>query len=203
MNENIAILTVTMPDELRKRTRAVAKKLGITSTQLARDAITERLDMIEAKQRAAEERARTERETARAEREQRRRLRTLRNIGENQPTSISPIAANETAATTEKDDLDPLYERHARLVLAAIDQPIEKRLREAETISAIKKQCPLTYPPDIEILTRLDRAVMKLMSEKPKKRARDDAAPGEAESDARAIDPSKAQTFGDVVADEE
>lgn len=171
MGETHAIL-VKLPIDLHSRAVKMSKKTGMTIAQLVREA-------LDAKVLAYEERLYLEKERARRDREETRSTRQFRQIGESPLAPSLPVHApaeakspdneDETTLPVREDD-DP-YVTYAKYILQAEDQPSEKRLRLAEAVASIRRQSPLTCPPEHEILANLERAVDLLRQKNPSTRA--------------------------------
>lgn len=178
--------------------------------QIARDSLDERVEQLEAKERAEEERRRQEKEAQRAGR------RGLRRIGERVSSStLAPVSTPSSIdeATTEvaADPVESFYREQAKRILDVIDSdPREGRLRANEAVAAIKKQFPLTHPGEQEIVKRLERVVVELRAEAPASAPATDAITPPTETapfnftraiDAlvgKTLDAKKTRTYGSV-----
>jgi len=180
---NVVVINIALPADLRNRVRSIAKKKRTTTAQIVRDALAEKVEYLEAKERAEDDRRRKER-TERAQ--------GPRGIGRSALAPLPPrVEAREAAPTADiHPDEQALYETHAARVFEAFDQPLEKRMRVREAIAAVKRQSPLTHPGDDAILARLTAAVAELQSMQSYVQEQ------------RAIDTSKIRTFGEVADDE-
>jgi hypothetical protein len=208
-SDAVAALTLYLPASLRERARVIVKKLRTSTNQLARDAITEKVEFYEAKFR--KEKQDREQEEA-AKRDERKTRRMLNNA----PKPPAPPSETKPDVVEEKTKLDLIYEQTAAKILRVIDKPTEKRLLALEAIGAIKKEAPLTHPSDAVIIARLEQEVLALQraaskteaiipAEEPVKPLHPasaltriiDALTG------RTIDTSKIKSFGDIDDDAE
>lgn len=175
--EGGSYINVLVPMNLRERAKKVAKKLKTPMSQLARDALTEKIEYFESKFQADKARAAAEKEQLRGF----RRMKPLSN----------PIARN---AIAEQKQIPPEYDLHATRIHEAVQagSPNETRLRVAEAVAAIKRQSPLTHPPETEIVATLERLVVA------KRDALATTATPAKEPDGILIDTTKIRSHGDV-----
>jgi hypothetical protein len=190
MNSDDIQLSVFLTRNLRERARRVAKMFKTTTAALAREGLADKVEYLETKLLIEEERARAEKE----KQTEHNTGRAPRTFGTSllKPVigSLAPAALG-VEPTKTKNLIDLAYEQHARRVLAALDDPTEKRLRIAEVMATIKREAPLTHPSDREILENLERVVIELRSEStPQRREETEIV--------QTIDPSRVKTLGDV-----
>lgn len=181
---NTSVLVVHMPSELRDRLRRVSRRLRLSASHIARDALTEKAEYYEAKERADKERRRRDPNE-----------RGIRGLNERQPLD-RPIAKTNT----DGDPLHALYMTHAKRLFEVIDDPAavqEKRIRLNDAITAIKRQCPLTYPSDGEIMAYLERLIVEMRVEADEEQSASTPDAKEQEFTRRSIDLSKVKTFGE------
>lgn len=183
-----AVLQLHMPSELRERVRRISKRTRLSASHIARDGLTERVEYYEAKERADKERRRRDPNE-----------RGLRGLDERQPLD------RRTAKSADTDNpIHSLYLTHARRLFEVIDDPNavhEKRIRLNDAITAIKRQCPLTYPSDGEIMAYLERLIVELRVEAADGEEQPepvDATAAVPDFTRRSIDLSKVKTFGDA-----
>ena len=161
-------LMLVMPRDLHRRLLAVSKPRRTSMSQLAREAITERIEFLE-------EKARVEEERAKAEREARQGLKrfapfrkmssvplptlpTMPSLGSLTPRTPTPAAASPS---DETKGLPVEYGVHADHILEATlaNDILEARVRTMEGVAAIRRRAPLSCPPDLEIMKTLQQLV--------------------------------------------
>lgn len=161
-----AVLSITLPVDLRKRAHVIAKSKRTSTAQLIRDALSEKLDAIEAKQREDDARARREKDERRSD----RRLRSLEErVSSNSLAPAAPAPLDEARSISPGSSDDVLYDEHAKKIFEtlAANNHLEKRVRISEAINAVKNKYPLTHPRDEEIMVRLEQRILKLQADQP------------------------------------
>lgn len=157
MSEDKIVITVTFPIALRRRAAAIGKKHRITTAQLIRDALTEKLDKIEEKERL---------EKSREDQEQKlktdKRKRNIRLSDED----LAPERDSENEETDSSETIDPLYLQHAELITQVYDNPNERRLTALTGVKAICDRNPLTADP-LTVEQKLSEIVKKLRAARP------------------------------------
>lgn len=156
--------TIRIPSDLYKRVKRLAARVNKTMSTIFADGARTECTIIEQQLRAEEG------DKERAEREAReRRRRTIRGEirGETSPDTAANPASDSTPVEPSPVDEqeDALYLRHAKKIVAAIDNPdpAERRLAAHEAIRAICAARPLTSDP-IAVENELHRRVNALMS---------------------------------------
>jgi hypothetical protein len=202
-------INVKLPTRLRERARVMARQMRTTTTAIIVDALMEKVDAFEAKQRQEAELRRREDEEKRA----RRRGLAL---------DLSPVQ-EQLAPTVDEPDADAgdqadaeLYAEHATRLLPTLEMaPVDRRLAVAQAVKAIRDRHPLTSPPDHQILLRLEGEIARLRKQRadetppqaapappnrePTQEAEDSPSLLEqffAPPAQRRIDPTRVQTFG-------
>lgn len=149
----------------------MSKRLCKTTAQLIRDVLFEKVEFYEEKFRLEDERKRGERE-GRAP----RTLTTLQDrIAERKQQAEQKKEAErerrETPTSTPppapppQDRFEKLYEEQARIILTApASSTLERRLKVAEALAAVKREAPLTAPKDVDILLGIERALLRLQA---------------------------------------
>ncbi len=82
-----------------------------------------------------------------------------------QPLPIAPDVATRLDPSLAIEDTSPakLYEEHAKRIAEVLDGDVrELRLRRDEAVNAIKKQNPLTHPPEEEIVAKLEKLALRV-----------------------------------------
>lgn len=183
--------------ELRKRLRIIAKKNNATSAGFARVAIVARIEEFEEKDRLIEEQRRKDREE---------KSRGKHAVDKDKLAPVSKsLAPTGRRPVVDDDPEDALYHEHAKRILAAFDDPIERRLLAREAVRHIAERAPLTNPGDDVIGRRLEKLVLA-MREKMAPRI-EPAPPGDVASLAAAavdalfgktVNAKKIRTVGEV-----
>jgi predicted transcriptional regulator len=193
-------LPLELTSELHRRIHKIAKRLGATSSQLARDALARMADEYEAKFREESDRKRREREGIRGERS----LTPIQPITKSKlgPRPLGePELELEAGPDTEAQPTN-LYLEHAAKIARAMNAPLEKRLAVEEALRDIKRSAPLTHPSDAEILRELERAVLKLLHERKQQeivqRLKQEADAELDELLGKPVNATKTATMGDV-----
>lgn len=174
-------LRVVLPAGLHKRAGRVAKRHVSSISELLRQGLVDRVEFLEAKERAEIERRHKEKQSDRVE-------RRLKALGE-RPIEKKTISSETTTRTTD-DPLVKIYSEHARLILGA--EGYERRLRVHEALKAVRAQCPLTYPSDGEILALLEQSMREQRAEMD---LNTETSP-ESVMVNRVINPENVKTFG-------
>lgn len=139
MGQNHVIYARVSP-ALYERTKKAAAYFHRTITQIAQDAVDEKVTKLEEKMRSEQEVA--------------RRAPSKRTRQNDAPTSQE--------AAPPVDLLAALYARHARRILEVIDIPSERQIRVDDAIAAVKHLRPLTHPSEQEILLKLEAAIREI-----------------------------------------
>ncbi len=192
MKDGISSLTIQIPSSIRERARKVAKRLHTSTTHLVCMALEEKFEAVEKKWRDSEALIREEK---RAELEARKERRQLRRMGDAPVSQLTPVSApttTEDEPPEQKDTaLDKIYEHHAKRIFEVLSSPVEKRLRVGEALSAVRRERPLTYPSDKEVLTTIEQIIIQLRTKTP-------PPPTVKEDIGRTINPNQIPTFGDT-----
>lgn len=131
--------------ELKGRLERITKRLRTSSSDLARQAIHEKVEYWE--KRFAELDAET------------RRLKEERQAGRRSLFIAKAPADSQKSVEHENEELvDEVYFRCAATI-ARVTDPIEKRILMLESVKEIQKKFPLTHPSEIKIQERLQRIV--------------------------------------------
>ena len=156
-----ATIIFNVPVKEHRRTKFAAKKLQVPVAAIARDGLYLKLAEIDKKLRLEEEL-----ENADKQIKKHRGLGSLGGIGDSKlaPTPLKSYGEQQEAKKDADSDprLEIIYRHHAALVHAALANPIEKRLRIAEALVAVRDETPITEPPESEILATLEHHVMAL-----------------------------------------
>jgi predicted DNA-binding protein len=154
-------LHLILTSDLRDRIRKIAKHLGSTSTQLAREALVRFVEESEMKFYEEAERKRRGREVG-------RKLKPLQPMVKSK-LGPRPFGEREEETPAQLQQIDPtldiLYTEHAAKIARALASPLEKRIAVEEAVRAIKRYAPLTHPAEAEILGKLERTVVALLRE--------------------------------------
>ncbi len=203
-------VNVYIPVSLRKRAAAIFKKHRTSLSQLLRDGLRAEIEKIEAADKAAADRKKQELDD-------RRRKTGLRGIGESLlgPSKMEPAAFNQPLPTLQH--IDPIYLKHARLILGAVGDRdrVEQLVMAAQ--SEIKSLSPLLPPKDEDIARQLDAAIADAQRQirieaiiTPRQRTENPLESviqriGGAVDHllGKKIDPAKVKSFGDVLADDD
>ena len=172
--DDTATLTLNFPKKLRERVRERAKTLRTSSTAFVVMAITQALEHYDEKERVERERERREKE----EQRERRRASLLP-----QPLPIAPDVVTRLDPSLADEDVTPnkLYNEHATRIAEKLDGDVrELRLRRDEAVAAIKKQFPLTHPPEEEIVAKLEKLALKI---KPTLKPKDPPKPEDSDDE--------------------
>jgi len=157
-------LTVVLAADLRRRIGDIAKRLHTTTTAIIREATTARVKELE-------EEYRRELLAQAAEREE--LDKRFRRPG--RPSVYRPLEPISESAPRPRTTLDGLYDDLARTIIAAGDDSDEGQRRVDAAVEAIKHECPLTYPSDVQILATIKKHVDELRSKPvPETRSYDD-----------------------------
>jgi hypothetical protein len=140
------ILVIYLSPDLKIRMRESAKRERRTLSELGRDAIEEKVEYLEAKQRMVKERQQQEQEA----KKERRKVKA---------TIPKAVVANEN------DALDAIYKEGAKEVLAVIEHTTRRRIAILAVMEKVKKETPLSHPSDEEILKRLEREIVRIRKE--------------------------------------
>ena len=219
-----ARLQVIVTGEFHARMKAVCRRERTAMTQLARTAIADRVEYLEAKHRAEDERAAAEREARRLGRKGFRRI-------SNNPMGPGELDEPRPGVAVEAEELPLVYAQQAARIFdgLATGSPNEARLRLAEAIAAVRRYLPLTHPPDAKIAAILEGLVVRRREEAQKSEeamgdvpvtgagaattpsgqprsppmqeggsAAPERSPTSGADDALIIDPSKIRTYGNV-----
>lgn len=145
MGAAAAILAVQIPIALHKRAKIVSKRVRTSMTYLVRESLEQRLNEIEARERA---------EAAAAElaAEPKRKPATVTALDQ-RPLVEIPIDA-------PVDRLMPLFEKHANRIMAVSNDPQQVAIRQSEAFAAIRKFAPLTYRDEDKISQRLESLII-------------------------------------------
>ena len=175
-------ILMSVPVAFHKRLRAVATKIGMSMTEVARQALYERVEELEKKLDETHERRRL------SKYEQRRAPSMMRSLGEsslapqtasapgdeeNDRASREEIADRDSSyaipATTDPEDkaTQALYDKHAQRILESLSDPTEKRVRIAEAVKEVRDAALVVEPDELEIRKRLQSLVLKLRSAQP------------------------------------
>lgn len=186
MKDDESMVNVIMPTALRERARKVGKILKISTTQMIRDALDERVRFLENK--IAEDKERAAEIKAPGKRSK-KGFEPLTPKFETLTDTISTRKAVEPAAPPPAKEPD--YSEYADHIYEAIaaGHSMETRLRVAEAIAAIKRKNPLTHPPEHKITSELERLVLI---------RRENAKLRQVQTEEVIIDTSKVKTLGDV-----
>lgn len=186
-DEKIVFTSIGLPADLHARTKNVASRLTVAWRHFVIEALSEKVDYFEGKFRAEKERHLAQVQEKKAEK------RRARGIGKSKlaPKDIDAPKGDEEQET--EDALAPLYDEHAQKISEAITRgsQMEKRLRLAEAVQAVKKRAPLTHPPEREIVRRLEAAVVANLDAQHADEER-------REKQALVVDPKRIATRGDV-----
>jgi predicted transcriptional regulator len=159
MKVNTAVLNLQISTDLRERTRVVASRLRKTSSDVARDALSEKVEALEFKFR--QEEAQREAEKAAKKAKQFPQRVPLRPFG---TPLITQIRTSGVISSSTQDPMDALYEQHAKDVLAASNNE-EKHERVAAAIAAVRRERPLTAPEKDEPILRILETHIKRLRE--------------------------------------
>lgn len=194
MSNEIVVTTVSLPKDLHARARAIAKRNRTTTVHLIRESLTEKIEYLEAKRRVEEERIIAERQRAAFSTHVRGRPPRLPLAPEPPPPLKSEIVDENVENLEAEARTAHVYETQAKLILETLEgSPLERRLRVAEAVAAVKRERPLTHPPDDEILQTLEREVLHLRrnTEKTKLATANN-------NSFQIIDPNRVHSRGDV-----
>ena len=146
MADDCCFLNVRLSVDLRKAAAATAKELRTSTNQLINAALTEKLESIKEKKRREE--AVLEEERAKKAAKRHGRIGSI-SLPTTLPSALSsPLGPLPT--TPRYDQLEKVYEKHARDILAAGGDEAEIRRRVAHAIAAVRRERPLTSPPEGE-----------------------------------------------------
>lgn len=189
MDPSYVCTSFLLPRELHKRAREIARRKLMSVSDIVREALDERVRFFEAQLQVDDDRRAARAEEARSER---RKKRTMRRLGDAPVAAPLPIRPTTTPAAPEPSPIDRLYEEHATALAKVIgdkDATLPRKKEHlANAVSAIVKAQPLSHPPEMDIVKRLERLVIERLS------AAEAAA---VEASDRVIDPSKITTRGD------
>lgn len=141
-----------LPKELVARAKAVAKRTNGSLAQFCREALMEKVLVLEGQVRWEEEQKRLEKERARQKRRE--------GIG-----SIAPVAPLPPIAEPEplRDRTEAVYEDWAARILTAGDDHVVISKLIPDAILAVRRAAPLTSPRhDEEILRRLENVLLRM-----------------------------------------
>jgi hypothetical protein len=201
--DEFAYITIRIPKTLRERCRVLYKKTGVKFVELVRNALSEHVAYLEAKQRIDEERL----AEAKASTVNRKQVKTITPLGESPLRPLSKIASVFSQKTEVDEKLAPLLAKHARLIAEASNFAYERRMRLAEAVADIKKAAPLTHPPEGQLMLLLENMAGSALLQQPSVPEPEFAPPPEVAPDVveegdenveMIIDPSKLRSFGDV-----
>lgn len=160
---------IVVSSSIKARAMRICKDLGVSFTQLAKDALIERLEILEEKRQRLEERERAEKEAREGERP---RFKSFKKLsmpigGSRLPEVARPEAlGTQAVAVAEVKDLPIEYAQYAKR-LSEADSPTERRVRMFEAIREIQKRAPLTHPGESAIRETLDKLAASMRTEQP------------------------------------
>lgn len=203
---NIAYMHVQFPADLVRRAKRVSKIFRCRMAQMVRDGLAVKVNELEDRHEQEKARDLAQREGFRNERAQ-HGLRDVRRLGDPSSFTRAPFAASSpapmrapvsidtpsTTATGYLDDMDSTYERLARDLLNAGENPEEIKRRAVSAVEAVKRERPLTHPSEAEILTKLEQNLLRVRGQMPKapERTYDDLV-------GKIVDVGKVKTLGDT-----
>lgn len=127
-------------------------------------------------------------------RRERDRLLSVGSIGDNPVEPLQPVSplTSNIAPPRERNRLEELYSKWAKTIIEIGDKPEEVRQQAARAVEAVRNECPLTYPPENEILARLEETLIKIRESEPPKTRTYDSFVG------TVINAAKIKSHGDV-----
>jgi predicted DNA-binding protein len=164
-------INFSIPRELSDRTKKLAKQLKKTCAGITRDALREKIEDIEHKFRQEEALRQHEKEARKAARQGAPR----RNIAD-KPRGLS-ILSDEIPLVTQArrgsvsptdpfvDPTEKLYIDQAKFIAEAGNDKVKLRVRAIDAIATIKRERPLTSPPDEQIIAKLERYLLVIKQE--------------------------------------
>lgn len=153
------LLTVLLPIVLYQRVKSTAKQtIHRSITQFVKTALLEKVEFYETKLRAEEEQRKADKK-ARTLKD--RVDRTERGFGTSD-LAPKPVLSSSVSETQNQEREVETYRFHAQRIFEALNNPLEKRVRITEAVSAIKQREPLLHPSDQAILTRLQSIIIAI-----------------------------------------
>jgi len=162
--ENMTSLNVHLTRAMRERARDAAKRLGKPTGQLIKDALDEKLIALDARFRQEDAQREADRLAKKAKHDPALR-QGLRGIGSSSLPLTTQVRTSLVAASPEQDPMEALYIELAKSILAAGNDNEEVRKRVVRAIAAVRRERPLTAPPEGRILETLEVYMLKLREE--------------------------------------
>lgn len=159
MAEDTAEMTVTFSRDLRERARRAAKRLHTNTTRLINEALDEKLLTIEARFRQEELQREAEEAAKKMKREP---YRGERGIGSSPLPSLTQARTSLASPAPDQDPMEALYLELAASLVAAGNDKTEFTRRVAAAIAAVRRERPLTSPPDDKILATLEHYYLRV-----------------------------------------
>jgi predicted DNA-binding protein len=158
-----AVTYIHISTELRERTKTVARRLSRTITDIIREATEEKVTALEEKFAAVDEK-KAEQEGRKQRPLPRYTIGNLAPVPGTSANDLAPTIDGFTALPPKDDSLAAIYSKFAKAIAIAADQNNndEVKYRAQACIAAVKKEHPLTFPPDTEILENLEIHVRRL-----------------------------------------
>ena len=166
MRKNAAAITVLFPPEVLQRAKSLCKAFRISQGQMIREGLIYRIEELEQQQRREMEFKEVKKAAKNSQPLPRFEERTLGSSRLGPRPFITELRRGaEPDGPTGQDPLDAIYKMLAQAMLDAGDDKTEIRRRAEAAVATIKRERPLTCPSDEEILTTLEKYVIKIRNE--------------------------------------
>jgi hypothetical protein len=157
---NKAIIYVHISTELRDRAKAVGQRIRRTTAELIRVSLEEKVDALELRFAKVDEAA--EKNDTLTNNKFTRPKYTLDPLAP--VNSIEPLDGFTPAAAKKDENLTAIYDKFAQAIIIAANQGNVKEVeyRGTACIAAIRKERPLTCPPEATIIETLEQRIIDL-----------------------------------------
>jgi len=166
MKERGVVLTFEFPRDLIARAKKVNAIFHTKTTQLIRDGLRHKVEELEDKHRREIALQVADEAAEKAKREYRQTLRSAGSkISSSLPLTTQVRMPGIVSMRLSQDPTDALYTEHARSILEAGSDKEEMLKRVSMAVAAVRRERPLTAPPEDQILTTLETYIVKLREE--------------------------------------
>ncbi len=166
MKERGTVLSIEYPRDLLARAKKVNEIFHTKTAQLLREGLLIRVEQLEAKHREHLANKAADEAAEKAKREYRQTLRAAGSpISSSLPLTTQMRMSGIVGTRLSQDPTDALYTELARSIINAGDDKEEIRERVETAVAAVRRERPLTAPPENEIVTTLETYIKKLQKE--------------------------------------